>query len=410
MKNSNELKEERSAIIEKLEVIKNVAEAEERDLTSEENSKVDELIAQTEEFDAKIKRAEKMEETLKTAAKVSGTKIERNTVDKDLEKFTFQGAVRAAYTGKLSGIYKEMDEQARSDARYTGQEYRGVGIPSCVLTRAQDYVDTTNQNSVETMSFTDQLESNLVLASAGANTYFGVENQKFPVIGGITSAWQPETGGTEADGTGTTTNVTLSPKKIISIVNISQESMVQNASLEAAMQRNMAANIAATWETALLDTADVSNAPESIFADAAAGSTAAFSGSSASALYNTYIGNDGTYEGARMAYLMDGDAYADIKTSAMVSNVSAAYDMRDKTVNGIYAFVSSNVASSGASGKGHVLYGDFSKVHLAQFGGIDILLDKYTYSGIGIPRLVVTSLVDGDACQNSTAFANLIEA
>jgi len=410
MKNSNELKEERSAIIEKLEVIKNVAEAEERDLTSEENSKVDELIAQTEEFDAKIKRAEKMEETLKTAAKVSGTKIERNTVDKDLEKFTFQGAVRAAYTGKLSGIYKEMDEQARSDARYTGQEYRGVGIPSCVLTRAQDYVDTTNQNSVETMSFTDQLESNLVLASAGANTYFGVENQKFPVIGGITSAWQPETGGTEADGTGTTTNVTLSPKKIISIVNISQESMVQNASLEAAMQRNMAANIAATWETALLDTSDVSNAPESIFADAAAGSTAAFSGSSASALDNTYIGNDGTYEGARMAYLMDGDAYADIKTSAMVSNVSAAYDMRDKTVNGIFAFVSSNVASSGASGKGHVLYGDFSKVHLAQFGGIDILLDKYTYSGIGIPRLVVTSLVDGDACQNSTAFANLIEA
>ena len=44
MKNSNELKEERSTIIEKLEVIKNVAEAEERDLTSEENSKVDELI------------------------------------------------------------------------------------------------------------------------------------------------------------------------------------------------------------------------------------------------------------------------------------------------------------------------------------------------------------------------------
>ena len=53
MKNSNELKEERSTIIEKLEVIKNVAEAEERDLTSEENSKVDELIVKTDEFDAK---------------------------------------------------------------------------------------------------------------------------------------------------------------------------------------------------------------------------------------------------------------------------------------------------------------------------------------------------------------------
>jgi len=111
-----------------------------------------------------------------------------------------------------------------------------------------------------------------------------------------------------------------------------------------------------------------------------------------------------------MAYLMDGDAYADIKTSPLVSNVSAAYDMRDKTVNGMFAFVSSNVAASGASNKGHVLYGDFSKVHIAQFGGLDLLFDPYTYGGIGIPRLIVTSLVDGAAVQNSTAFANLIEA
>ena len=410
MKSSNDLKSERADIIASLENIKDVATGEERDLTTDENTQVDGLLAEVDDLSTKIERAEKVEASLKNAAKVSGVVIEETKKDKDLEKFTFQGAVRAAYTGELTGIYKEMDQEARANARYTGQNYRGVAIPSCVLTRAQDYVDTTNQNSVATMSFTDQLESNLVLTSAGANFYAGVENMKFPVISGVTSAWQPETGGSEADGEGTTTNVTLSPKKIISIVNVSQESMVQNASLEAALQRNMAANIAATIETALLDTADVSNAPASIFADAAAGSTAAFTGATASTLENTYIGNDGTYEGARMAYLMDADAYAAIKASAMVSNVSAAYDMRDKTVNGFFAFVSSNVASSGAAGKEHVLFGDFSKVHIAQFGGLDMLYDPYTNGGIGIPRLVVTSLVDGDAVQNATAFANLIEA
>ena len=409
MKNSIELKEMRSDIISTLEGIKELATKEERDLTQDENNQVDGLLTEVDELDTKIERAEKMETIKRNAAVVSGVSASSKK-DKDLEKFTFQGAVRAAYSGSLTGIYKEMDEEARANARYTGQNYRGVAIPSCVLTRAQDYVDTTNQNSVNTMSFTDQLESNLVLASAGANTYFGVENMKFPVIGGITSAWQPETGGTEADGTGTTTNVTLTPKKIISIVNISQESMVQNASLEAAMQRNMAANIASTWETALLDTADVTNAPASIFADAAAGSTGAFTGATASTLENTYIGNDGTYEGARMAYLMDADAYAAIKSSAMVSNVSAAYDMRDKTVNGFYAFVSSNVASSGVAGKEHVLFGDFSKVHIAQFGGLDFLYDPYSGADTGEPRMVVTGLYDGDAVQNATAFAKLIEA
>lgn len=407
MKTSIILKEERSDIISQLENIKDVATTEERDLTSEENDQVDGLLTEVDNLDAKIERAEKLETIKRNAAVVSGVTATKK--DKDLEKFTFQGAVRAAYSGDLTGIYKEMDQEARSKARYTGQTYKGVAIPSSVLTRVQDYVDTTNQNSVRTMSFTDQLQSNLVLASAGANTYFGVENMKLPVISGITSAWQPETGGTEADGTGTTTNVTLSPNKIISIVNVSQESMIQNSSLEGALQRNMAASIASYLETALLDTGNVSNAPASIFAGAAAGSTAAFSGASASALDNTYIGNKGTYEGARMAYLMDGDAYADIKTADMVSNVSAAYDMRDKTVNGMFAFVSSNVAASGTADKGHVLYGDFSKVHIAQFGGLDLLFDPYTYGGVGVPRLIVTSLVDGAAVQNSTAFANLIE-
>ena len=191
---------------------------------------------------------------------------------------------------------------------------------------------------------------------------------------------------------------------------MSQESLVQNPSLEAALQSNIAANMAATLETALLSKADITSAPQSIFLDAAAGSTAAFSGTTASALENTYIGNDGTYEGARMAYLMDADAYAAIKTSAMVADITAAYDMRDKTVNGFYAFVSSNVASDGVAGKEHVLFGDFSKVHIAQFGGLDFLYDPYSGAASGEPRMVVTGLFDGDAVQNTTAFANLIEA
>jgi len=300
-----------------------------------------------------------------------------------------------------------MDQEARSESRYTGQSFKGVGIPSAVLTRAWA---TTSTNSVDTMSFTDQLESNLVLTSAGANFYGGINNLKFPVFSGVTSSWIAETSGSSVASAGDLTAVTLTPKKLISVVNMSQESIVQNPSLESALQGNIAANMASTLETALLDTTDVTSAPVSIFADAAAGSTAAFTGATASTLENTYIANDGTYEGARMAYLMDADAYAAIKASVMVTGVSAAYDMRDKTINGFYAFVSSNVANQGSASKAHVLFGDFSKVHIAQFGGLDFLFDPYTNADTGEPRMVVTGLFDGDACQNATAFANLIEA
>jgi HK97 family phage major capsid protein len=325
-----------------------------------------------------------------------------------LEKFTFQGAMRAAYSGNVSGIYKEMDQEARSQARYTGQSFKGVGIPSSVLTRGWA---TSSTNSETTMSFTDQLQSNLVLTSAGANFYAGINDMKFPVFSGVTSSWIAETGGSSVSAAGSLSAVTLTPKKLISVVSMSQESIVQNASLEAALRGNIAANMSASLEQALLLSAsDETSGPESIFRDAAAGSTAAFTGATASTLENTYIGNDGTYEGARMAYLMDSDAYAAIKQSAMISNVSAAYDFRDKTINGIYAFVSSNVATDGGAGKEHVLFGDFTKVHIAQFGGLDFLFDPYTNADTGEPRMVVTGLFDGGAVQNATAFANLIEA
>ena len=406
MKNSIELKEMRSDIISTLEGIKELATKEERDLTQDENNQVDGLLTEVDELDAKIERAEKMETIKRNAAVVSGVSASTKK-DKDLDKFTFQAAMRAAYTGRMEGIIKEMDAEARNESRYTGQTYRGIGIPSSVLTRAWS---TDSTNSETTMSFTDQLESNLVLTSAGANFYGGINDMKFPVFSGVTSSWIAETGGSAVSSAGDLSAVTLTPKKLISVVNMSQESVVQNPGLEAALQRNIAATMAASLETALLDTADVTSAPESIFADAAAGSTAAFTGATASALENTYIGNDGTYEGARMAYLMDADAYAAIKASDMVANVSAAYDMRDKTVNGIFAFVSSNVASSGTAGKEHVLFGDFSKVHIAQFGGLDFLYDPYSGADTGEPRMVVTGLYDGDAVQNATAFANLIEA
>ena len=407
MKNSNDLKSEKADIISNLENIKDVATGEERDLTSDENKQVDGLLQEVDDLSTKITRAEKVEENLRTEAHISGGVIKEKKSKEDEERFTFQAAMKAAYTGNMEGIVKEMDQEARHEARYTGQQFKGVGIPSTVLTRAWA---TSSTNSETTMSFTDQLESNLVLTSAGANFYSGINDLKFPVFSGVSSSWIAETGGSSVSSAGDLSAVTLSPHKLISVVNMSQESIVQNPSLESALQGNIAAAMASTLETALLSKADITSAPQSIFLDAAAGSTAAFTGATASTLENTYIGNDGTYQGARMAYLMDSDAYAAIKQSAMISNVSAAYDMRDKTINGFYAFVSSNVAADGTGGKEHVLFGDFSKVHIAQFGGLDMLFDPYTGADTGEPRMVVTGLFDGDAVQNATAFANLIEA
>lgn len=410
MKTSIILKEERSDIISQLENIKDVATTEERDLTSDENSQVDGLLTEVDNLDAKIERAEKMETIKRNAAVVSG--VTSTKVEKEVRDYSFQDALAQAANGRIEGLVKEMDQEARNESRYTGQSYKGIAIPSSILTRAA--VETGAGNATQVMAWTDQLEANLVMASAGANFYSGVNNMKFPVFSSIASTFQPESGGSQPSPiTGTATSLTLSPKKLISIVNVSAEAITQNASLEAALRRNMAQSVAATLENALLTGGtDVTNGPESIFTDANAGSTAAFTGSTAIGLESDVLEAGVQLEGSRMAYLMNPTAYKAIKQDPMVSGVSPTYDMRDKTVNSYFSLMSANVGNGGTgfSTKSFVLFGDFSKVHIAQFGGLDVIYDIYSGAGTGEPRYVLTSLVDGDAVQNGDAFSNLIEA
>ena len=405
MKTSKFYTEERASVVENMEAIIDSAKVEGRELTDSETKEFDSLNDKANSLEGMAKRASSFEalqaNKVKTADKVEDT-------PKEVREYSFQEAMSAAYSGRLEGLVKEMDQEARNEARYTGQSFKGIAIPSAVLTRAA--VGTAAGNATQVMAWTDQLEANLVLASAGANFYSGVNNMKFPVFSSINSGFVPEAGGSAPAANGTASGLTLSPKKLISIVNVSAEALVQNAGIEAALRRNMAQSVAATLEAALLGTSDVTNAPTSIFADAAAGSTAAFSAASALDLETTVLGNGVQLEGSRMAYLVDMKSYATAKTAAQVSSVSPLYDNRDKTINGYFAFVSTNVGNGGGATKDHALFGDFSKVHIAQFGGLDILVDPYTDGGIGQTRMIVTSLVDGDAVQNDTAFASLIEA
>ena len=401
MKNSKSYKEERAEVIEKMESL--VSSAEGRDLNSDEQSNFDSLNEKVEELNKMAVRAESFEKLQATKA----VKEERTNTPKEIREYSFQEAMKAAYSGKLEGLVKEMDEEARMEARYTGQTYNGIAIPSSVLSRAA--VGTAAGNATEVMAWTDQLEANLVLASAGANTYFGVNNAKFPVFSAINSGFVPEAGGSAPAANGTASSVTLSPKKLISIVNVSQEALTQNAGIEGALRRNMAASVAATLEAALLGTGDVSNAPTSIFADATTSATGV-TASDWIDMETSLIENGVQINGARLAYLLDPSAYATVKALAQVSNVSPIWDNARKELNGYFSFVSPNVGNGGTAGKDHALFGDFSKCHIAQFGGLDVIYDIYTNAGTGEPRYILTSLVDGDCVQNDTAFVKLIEA
>ena len=223
MKTSKFYTEERASVVENMEAIVDSAKVEGRELTDSETKEFDTLNEKANSLEGMAKRAASFE-ALQASKLEKSEKIENTP--KEVREYSFQDAMKAAYSGRLEGLIKEMDQEARNEARYTGQSFKGIAIPSSVLTRAA--VGTAAGNATEVMAWTDQLEANLVLASAGANFYSGVNNMKFPVFSAINSGFVQESGGSAPAANGTASGVTLSPKKLISIVNVSAEALVQN--------------------------------------------------------------------------------------------------------------------------------------------------------------------------------------
>ena len=186
--NSFKLKEERASIVENMEAIINLAASEDRDITEEEQKEWDGFNTEIESIDKKITIAERQEELNKSiAANVSATKPTKEV--KELRDYSFQDAMKQSVSGNLTGLVKEMDQEARM--MHPNQMFRGIAIPSSVLEH-RAAVTTAASAGTDVQSFTDQLEANLVLASAGANFYSGVNDQKFPIVSGITSSWTTE--------------------------------------------------------------------------------------------------------------------------------------------------------------------------------------------------------------------------
>jgi HK97 family phage major capsid protein len=397
-KTLKQLREERQVSLDEMTALINVAEAEDRNLTEDEQSTFDATEKNVNDLASRIDRLERSLELAKNNPVSFGTQDIAKT-DKDLKRFSFGAVAKAAYTGVLDGIVKEMDAEARLEA--PGQLYRGVAVPSIAL-QTRDALG--EQAGIEVGSFVDQLEANSVLAQAGANFYSGLTaDRKFPIISSITSSFIGENldGSTSVAESGAFSSVSLTPNKLISVVGMSAELMQQNPGVEAALQRNMAQAITAQWEKNLLADANAASGPASIFNEATAvvDSTNALTIAQMITCETNVLENNINPASARLAYLFNGSALGVIKGLAGAEYVTGFMDNFQKTFNTYKYYISSNVGNVSSGAADQVLFGDFSDVHLGQFGGLSVLFDPYTNAAKGLGRLVVTTLVDGKAAR-----------
>jgi len=411
-KTLKQLREERQVSLDEMTALINVAEAEDRNLTDDEQKSFDTTEKNVNDLASRIDRLERSLELAKNNP-VSHSVQNIAKSDKDLRKYSIAEAARSAMNNNVEGIVKEMHQEAIAESN--GRIFRGIGVPAIALEKRTNFLAdgaAAQANSVEATSFIDQVTAASVLAQAGANVYTNLSaNRKLPIIADIAASYIDEDGDSGASAAGSVTAKTLEPKKLVSLVTYTQEMLVQNSSIDAALERNMANVIAAQMEKNLLSLADEAKGPSSIFLDCTTGSaTTASDDLTTTALFDletSVLGNSVSSD--KMAYICNSNALAAIKGLAGNNFVTQFLDNSQRSVNGYPYYVTSNLGAGGGADDEFILFGAMNDIHLGFFGGLDLVADRFSEAHKGLSRLVVISMNDGLVARPTTHFKRFVD-
>ena len=404
MKSSKFYTEERSVVVEEMEALVAVAELEERDLMEDEKVKFDELNEKAEGLKADAERALKLE-TMK-AKDAKNVVSEEDTIKRG---YSFLKHVDGVINGNLSGIEKEVQEQAINEARAHGKSIQGIGIPASMLEKRADLTSNIPGLSVE--GFVDAIREEAIYNRLGAKFLNLTSDARLPIIGKSSVGFVAENGAA-ADGGTAFSSVTLSPKRIAGYVNLSKELLQQNGSgVETAIMGDLGKAVAEAISDAMFSpsTADA-NHPAAISANADIGTFTESTYSANVSMFSDLVLAEQTLASAgalsgNLAYVLHPTFLKELKQAAQVSGVNpgmVGMNYNQQMVNGYPTYYSNFCgASAGTSADG--IFADWSNVTVGMFGGVDIIVDPYTNAAAGQVRLVVNTFVDFAIAQGARA-------
>lgn len=395
MKNSVELKQERAGFITEANEMLELCKNETRNFTTEEQVSYDEKMSKIDELKKSIEMIERQEKlNAEIASKVVAPV---SNEPKEVRNFSFFKAVNDFTNGKLDGVEREMHEEAVNEARSAGRSINGLGIPSFML---ESRADVTQAGSAiaptNVLGFADAMREASVFDKVGANILTGLSaNTTIPVAGASSVEWEGEVD-PAADGGAQFGKVELTPTRLASYVNISKQLLLQNgAAAEQAIIRDLGRATAQKMDAAIFSTAGVAGAPDSLGELATSTFTQSAFSNLASIMLDFVsaeqtLAEAGGLEG-NLAYVASPNLMAQLKQSAQVAAVNAG--MQGALVNG-YPTYFTNGCTKVAGTSGDFFFGDFSKLYMGMFGGLDIMVDPYSVAVNGQTRLVLNQYMD----------------
>lgn len=356
-----------------LEILQNVKK-EERELTEDEDK---EMKANEEELDELNKEKEELEKSLETNDEETQEKEDKNkNIDSEKMEKSFS---------LIKEIRSAMDSGKTINMRTSNYS---------VAANGEDVVET------DILDIMTPLRANLVLTKAGAKFMGGlVGDVQVPLMSATNVSWAAEEGAA-SDGSGSFTNVTLSPKRLTAYVPITLQMLAQDSQdVEAKIREDIIKAVQDKLEATILGyAAGTTTQPAGVFYGATLTEITTYND-----LCDFEAGVEENNVYGNMHYILTPKAKAGLRGMIKGTNNTGMVWTAGE-VDGIPAEVTTNLVCESSNVNG-ILYGDFSNLAIGAWDNVqlDVVRDSASLKN-GCVTLIINAFFDAKVLR-SEAFA-----
>ena len=431
MKNIKALKEERGSLLDELAGLQNVIEREARSMSEKETNRLSEIEARLSAIAGEVEKLEKLQSLAAQAAGNSVSRSEEKEKSKMKEQYSFKRAMEMAISGRRDGVEGEFNAIAAEEYQRSGVSVsaHSIKIPSEVFKRDMTATGgspagTEGGYNIQTSvgSIIDVLLPRTVLRGLGVQQLSNlVGNLDLPTASTLPSAgWNTENG-TATEKSPAFSKVTFSPKRLAAYIQVSNQLMLQSSnSIDAYVRNWLLQAMAQSMEAAAIKGGG-SNEPTGIIANSsvnvvyAGGATSnSTNANGAAPVWADVVNLMKAVENANgegVAYLTNPLVKAKLQTTPRQSSGvegNFIWPAGGSELNGYpvatSTLVPSNLSKGSSSTLSAAIFGDFSKMALASWGGMELTVDPYSGATAGLTNVVLNAYMDCNLLQPA-AFA-----
>jgi len=346
-------------------------------------------------------------------------------MDKELKNFSISRALSA----QISGTYKNAGLEeivSKMEKERLQKEPRGIFIPPGVLNQSRVLSASTATDGKETVAeeklgLIDVLRDDLAISKLGATSVDDlVGNSSIPrLTTGTSGLWLAAEDDPAAQSNPKFDTVTLTPRTVATFVDISRQLLLQsNESIDRLIVSDIARSLANAIDSAAINGTGASGQPTGILNQTGVG-LVSLGANGAAQTWQSVVDLESTVGsangmGSAGGYVGNHATSGKLKTIEKASSTAQfLWNGDGENFNGYPLQVTNMMPSNLTKGTGTnlsamVFSGAWENLLIGSWGGLDVLVDRFSFSDRGRVRIVAFASID-IALRHPESFSKVVD-